>query len=264
MTVSTRRDFLSTAAATCAACALAKCLPFSVEPVPTFTAGAADLSGQVRVALASVASLKKVGGAVTVTVDGFSDNVLVMHLANGSYAGVSSTCTHAGCPVTFRADKQLVECPCHGARFDLQGNVLRAPAASPLRQVLATYDARSDSIVLDYLSAELAGVVDGTLTFAATSNATLNKVGGQLTYHPNGYGGPLTLVHIDASNFAALSGTCTFADCLLKYDPGTQHLACPCHGCAFDLTGAVVTGPATAALTRYTTAFDGKVVTVTI
>ena len=176
--MSTRRDFLSGVAT---ACALAECAPFGSEPASVFTAPPADLSGQVRFPLASAGNLRTAGGAVTISAEGFSDKVLVMHLADDSDAAVTSTCSHAGCPVSFRADNQTVECPCHGSRFDLQGNVLRKPAPSPLREVLATHEPASDSIVLDYFSAVLPGVVAGALAVVPESAGALDKVGNQLT-----------------------------------------------------------------------------------
>lgn len=43
------------------------------------------------------------------------------------------TCTHRACDVDIAAQrKQELECPCHGARFDLRGQVLQGPATEPL------------------------------------------------------------------------------------------------------------------------------------
>lgn len=44
---------------------------------------------------------------------------------------ISLTCTHQGCTVQPQADGQF-HCPCHGAIFDRQGRVVRAPAERDL------------------------------------------------------------------------------------------------------------------------------------
>lgn len=42
-------------------------------------------------------------------------------------------CTHLGCTVTVTSDG--LSCPCHGSRFDRQGQVLQGPADRPLRRL---------------------------------------------------------------------------------------------------------------------------------
>jgi cytochrome b6-f complex iron-sulfur subunit len=49
------------------------------------------------------------------------------------YFAVSAVCPHLGCTVTLH--DTVFECPCHGSRFNGQGNVLHGPADSPLRFV---------------------------------------------------------------------------------------------------------------------------------
>ena len=56
------------------------------------------------------------------------------------FVGLEATCTHLGCTVAWNAASQQVECPCHGARYDLQGQVLRGPARDPLARVQVTPD----------------------------------------------------------------------------------------------------------------------------
>ncbi|HEU4403057.1 MAG TPA: Rieske 2Fe-2S domain-containing protein, partial [Candidatus Polarisedimenticolia bacterium] len=51
--------------------------------------------------------------------------------AGGVYA-LSAVCTHLGCITRFRADEKVIACPCHGSRFDLEGNVVHGPAPRPL------------------------------------------------------------------------------------------------------------------------------------
>ena len=54
--------------------------------------------------------------------------------SNGQFLALSDICTHQGCEVGWAAADNLFECPCHGSRFDLQGNVSNGPANRPLNQ----------------------------------------------------------------------------------------------------------------------------------
>ena len=49
------------------------------------------------------------------------------------FSALSLVCTHLGCTVEQNADG--FECPCHGSRYDANGNVLRGPAQKPLRSL---------------------------------------------------------------------------------------------------------------------------------
>jgi Rieske Fe-S protein len=51
---------------------------------------------------------------------------------DGGLHAVSMRCTHLGCLVRFNAAETSWDCPCHGSRFDVDGNVLEGPAVKPL------------------------------------------------------------------------------------------------------------------------------------
>ncbi len=57
---------------------------------------------------------------------------LLVHDENG-FKALSLVCTHLGCTVEEKAD--VFACPCHGSRFDPQGEVARGPANKPLRNL---------------------------------------------------------------------------------------------------------------------------------
>ncbi|RMF43668.1 MAG: ubiquinol-cytochrome c reductase iron-sulfur subunit, partial [Deltaproteobacteria bacterium] len=60
----------------------------------------------------------------------------------------------------------------------------------------------------------------------------------------------------------ALSLVCTHLGCTVKVLP--DGLACPCHGSRFDLTGAVVSGPAPRALERLPLRVGADEITVSL
>jgi len=60
----------------------------------------------------------------------------------GEWIGLSATCSHLGCTVSWNPASKQVECPCHGARYGLRGEVLRGPARQALCRVELKVDAQ--------------------------------------------------------------------------------------------------------------------------
>ena len=54
---------------------------------------------------------------------------ILIHTESG-FSALSLTCTHLGCTVELHNNG--FECPCHGSKYDLHGNVLNSPAKKPL------------------------------------------------------------------------------------------------------------------------------------
>jgi Rieske Fe-S protein len=50
----------------------------------------------------------------------------------GRVSAVSPVCTHLWCQVKWNAAERSWDCPCHGSRFDTQGQVLQGPAVEGL------------------------------------------------------------------------------------------------------------------------------------
>jgi len=68
-------------------------------------------------------------------------DVHVIHGSDGAYA-VSGRCTHLGCSVLKQPEG--FACPCHGARFGLDGKPLSGPAPRPLTWLRIQLDSRRD------------------------------------------------------------------------------------------------------------------------
>jgi len=70
------------------------------------------------------------GDAAIMKIDG--DNVAAFKDEQGKVHAVSAVCTHMGCLVGWNATDRTWDCPCHGSRFELSGEVIHGPATQPL------------------------------------------------------------------------------------------------------------------------------------
>lgn len=57
---------------------------------------------------------------------------IVVHLATGEFRAFSASCTHLGCTVQYRADREQIWCACHNGAFDLTGKNVSGPPPRPL------------------------------------------------------------------------------------------------------------------------------------
>ena len=69
---------------------------------------------------------------------------LLIHNSKGFFA-LSLVCTHLGC--TVEQKDYGFACPCHGSRYDSNGNVLRGPAQKPLRSLRVEISSNNDLIL---------------------------------------------------------------------------------------------------------------------
>jgi cytochrome b6-f complex iron-sulfur subunit len=69
---------------------------------------------------------------------------VLIHSANG-FVALSLVCTHLGC--TVEEQSEGFACPCHGSRYDRQGNLLRGPAVRALQRLRLETDADGNLIL---------------------------------------------------------------------------------------------------------------------
>ncbi|HET7478419.1 MAG TPA: FAD-dependent oxidoreductase [Rubrobacteraceae bacterium] len=60
------------------------------------------------------------------------DTVAAYRDERGEVHAVSAVCSHLGCIVSWNPAEKSWDCPCHGSRFDVEGNVLQGPATRNL------------------------------------------------------------------------------------------------------------------------------------
>lgn len=61
---------------------------------------------------------------------------------------LSAQCSHLGCEIKTLKEGKLI-CPCHGSQFDLQGHVLKGPAAKNLSTLKFDYLAPDKIYLVD-------------------------------------------------------------------------------------------------------------------
>jgi glycine/D-amino acid oxidase-like deaminating enzyme/nitrite reductase/ring-hydroxylating ferredoxin subunit len=91
---------------------------------------AKDLIGGYLVSKPDSFAELKPGTAAILKIEGH--NVAAFKDKDGQVHAVSAVCSHMGCLVGWNETDQTWDCPCHGSRFDLAGEVIHGPAVKPL------------------------------------------------------------------------------------------------------------------------------------
>ncbi|UOE50956.1 FAD-dependent oxidoreductase [Mucilaginibacter sp. SMC90] len=82
-------------------------------------------------------SLKRLqpGTGKVVEIDG--EKIAAYKDETGEIHALNPVCTHAGCIINWNGQEKSWDCPCHGARFDIDGKVLTGPATKDLLKINA-------------------------------------------------------------------------------------------------------------------------------
>ena len=80
--------------------------------------------------------LSTAGGSLVV--DAPNDTIIVVRVSDTEVVAVSDICTHSGCENLYTASSRTFDCPCHGSKFSLTGQVINGPARRALKVYTAT------------------------------------------------------------------------------------------------------------------------------
>ena len=56
--------------------------------------------------------------------------------SNGKYFFVKPVCAHLGCELSFNNLEKTWDCPCHGSRYDINGNIISEPAINNIEKII--------------------------------------------------------------------------------------------------------------------------------
>lgn len=117
----------------------------------------AGASQKVAIPLDDAKDLREVGGSVTLKVG--DRQILLVRDSEATVRAFSPACTHRQVKVKYDHKNQRLNCPAHGSRFDLEGEVLRGPAKDPLE----TYHAElsGDRVILAFEEAKVPQTEEG-------------------------------------------------------------------------------------------------------
>ena len=77
----------------------------------------------------------------------FHKDVIIINQEN-KLSVYTAKCTHLGCTIGHAENGELV-CPCHGSKFDMEGNPLKGPAVRPLQKLAYQLDQNKQQITIE-------------------------------------------------------------------------------------------------------------------
>ncbi len=116
-----------------------------IDPLGSDRAAAAETSEYPVVDIAPLSSIKP-GAVINLSYPDAGSPAMLLRLRESATEGVgpnreivaySALCTHKGCPVSYRAERRLIICPCHWSTFDpvKAGTLVIGQASSALPRI---------------------------------------------------------------------------------------------------------------------------------
>jgi glycine/D-amino acid oxidase-like deaminating enzyme/nitrite reductase/ring-hydroxylating ferredoxin subunit len=88
-----------------------------------------------RVGIQETDSLKRLQPGTGKVVEVNGEKIAAYKDEDGMIHALSPVCTHAACIVNWNSEEKSWDCPCHGARYDINGQVLTGPATRNLKSI---------------------------------------------------------------------------------------------------------------------------------
>jgi len=86
--------------------------------------------------------LSDIAAAEAKIVEYDGEKMAVFKDSNGQVHAVHPDCTHLKCTVAWNEAEQSWDCPCHGARYSVDGKVLTGPADKQLGKIMQIAEAK--------------------------------------------------------------------------------------------------------------------------
>jgi glycine/D-amino acid oxidase-like deaminating enzyme/nitrite reductase/ring-hydroxylating ferredoxin subunit len=115
--------------------------PCRVKPVDGFTEFVkenADVAYHFvadRIGIHETDSLNRLQPGIGKVIEVDGEKIAAYRDEQGIVHALSPVCTHAACIVNWNSAEKTWDCPCHGARYDIDGRVLTGPATKNLQAI---------------------------------------------------------------------------------------------------------------------------------
>lgn len=90
----------------------------------------------------------------------FTDVVHVVRLPDGQFLALSATDPNQGCTVPWNEQAQVFWNPCHGAKYNIQGDAVEGPAVRGLDRFYVRVSAEHRKVYVDVAASPVPGEFD--------------------------------------------------------------------------------------------------------